>query len=107
VENRQVRWVPVEDTSERSRRASEPEAFTPQWFLFQFLREWTPEDLEVAIKKDVQVDLSFLGDYIIDAIANEVVKWFREYRPDLYKVLSTDEGISWLKRNIKRILRRD
>jgi len=102
-----AKWVPVGGTSERSRKASEPEPFTPQWFLFNFLREWTPEDLEMTIKKDVQVDLSFLGDYIIDAVVNEVLKWFREYRPDLHKVLSTDEGIAWLKRNIKRILKRD
>jgi len=102
-----AKWVPVEDTLERSRRASELEPFSPQWFLFKFLEHWTPEDLEVAIKKDVQVDLSFLGDYIIDAVVNEVLKWFKEYRPDLHKVLATDEGVSWLKRNIKRILRRD
>ena len=100
-------WVPATSERSKSRSTSELEPFSPQWFLFKFLEEWTPEDLEKAIKKDVKVDLSFLGDYIIDAVVNEVLKWFREYRPDLHKVLATDEGIAWLKRNIKRILRRD
>jgi len=102
-----AKWVPVEDTSERSRRASEPEPFTPQWFLFNFLKEWTSEDLKIAIEKDVQVDLSFLGDYIIDIIIDEVLKWFKEHRYDLYEVLNTKRGIEWLRKNIARILRRD
>ena len=98
----------VEESSKPNNQASsEPEPYTPQWFLFNFLKAWTPEDLKAAIEKNVQVDLSVFGDYVVDMVVREVLNWFKQYRPDLYQVLSTDEGIAWLKKNITRILRRD
>lgn len=37
-------------------------------------------------------------------MVNKILEWFRTYRPDLYAVLNTPEGLEWLKRNIKTIL---
>jgi len=96
----------------------EPEPFTPDWFALNFLAEWTPEDLTAAIERGVhpedltaaiergvQVDFSMFAGYIEDMAIKKILEWFKTYRPDLYGVLSAPEGVEWLRRQIKRILR--
>ena len=90
-------WVVIEHTIE-------PEPFSADWFALNFLREWTPQDLAVAIRKGYQVDLSAFAGMVVDMAVNKILDWFKTYRPDLYAVLNTEEGIEWLKKNIKTIL---
>jgi len=79
-----------------------PPAFTPEWALFRFLEEWTDEDLEIAIRKNVEVDLSSAMGMVEDYVATEILKKFENYRPDLHKVLSKENGQLWLKKQIRR-----
>ena len=82
-------------------RPPSPPAFTPEWALFSFLGEWTSEDLEIAIRKNVEVDLSSAMGMVEDYVATEILKKFETYRPDLHQVLSKESGRDWLKRQIK------
>ena len=77
------------------------ESFTPEWALFRFLEPWTPEVMQIAIKKNVEWDLSQHMDTIINYATEEILKWFEKYRPDLHEVLKTSDGKRWLKNNIK------
>jgi hypothetical protein len=36
-------------------------------------------------------------------VINEVLNWFKTYRPDLHKVLATEDGIQWLRMNIRKL----
>jgi len=83
-----------------------PPAFTPEWALFRFLGEWTPEDLEIAIRKNVEVDLSSAMGMVEEYVATEILKKFETYRPDLHKVLSKESGRDWLKRQIKMSIKK-
>lgn len=78
-----------------------PPAFTPEWALFRFLDEWNPEDLDIAIRKNVEVDFSSAMGMVEDYVADEILKKFQTYRPDLHKVLSSSKGKTWLKTQIK------
>jgi len=78
-----------------------PKAFTPEWALFRFLDAWSPEDLEIAIRKNVEVDLSSALPMVIDYATVEILKIFGTYRPDLHQTLSSQKGKEWLKRQIK------
>lgn len=80
------------------------EAFTPEWALFRFLDAWTSEDMEIAVRKNVSVDLSSAMGYIEDSVATEILKKFEIQRPDLHKVLATESGKSWLKTQIRQAL---
>ena len=83
-----------------------PPAFTPEWALFRFLGEWNSEDLEIAIRKNVEVDLSSAMGMVEDYVATEILKKFETYRPDLHKVLSKDAGRNWLKRQITKSIQK-
>ena len=80
------------------------ERYSPEWGLLKFLKDWSPEDMELAVKKDYPWDLSDHVDTIIGYAANELLKWFETYRPDLHKVLSTKEGLKYLKKQMKTAL---
>ena len=78
-----------------------PPAFTPEWALFRFLDEWNPEDLDIAIRKNLEVDFSSAMGMVEDYVATEILKKFETYRPDLHKVLSSSKGKEWLKKQIR------
>lgn len=87
------------------------------------MKEWTPDDLRLAIKNDI--DLASLlqenrddptaglltgitGKYDVagDNRVNvgNVLLWFAEKRPDLYKVLTeNEEGIKWITWNMNKL----
>jgi len=79
-------------------------AYTAEWGLLKFLEPWNPEDMELAVKKDYPWDLSQHVDTIIGYAATELLKWFETYRPDLHRVLSTKEGLKYLKKQMKTAL---
>jgi len=79
-----------------------PPTFTPEWALFKFLGDWSPEDLDIAVRKNVEVDLSAVMGMVEDYVVTEILKKFETYRPDLHKVLSKDSAKNWLKRQIRR-----
>jgi hypothetical protein len=81
-----------------------PEKFTPEWALYHFLNPFTPEDMEIAIKKEFPWELTGYVDTIINYASKELLKWIKDYRPDLHKVLSTPEGMRYLKWNMKQAL---
>ncbi len=78
-----------------------PQSFTPEWALFRFLGDWSPEDLDIAVRKNVEVDLSSAMGVVEDYVATEILKKFETYRPDLHKVLSSSKGKEWLKKQIR------
>jgi hypothetical protein len=80
------------------------ESFTPEWALFRFLQPWTPEDMQIAIKKDVALDLSAYMNLIEKYVTDELLDKFKIYRPDLYTILSKQEGKAWLKRKIRQAM---
>jgi hypothetical protein len=90
------RWVPVE-------APSQIKPLTPEWAALAFLKGWTPSDIELAIKKNVEINLGPFWSYVENMVINEVLNWFKTYRPDLHKVLATESGIQWLKMNIRKM----
>lgn len=83
-----------------------PPTYSPEWFLFNFLDEWTPEDIGKAIRNNVEVDLSSAMGMIEDYVATEILEKFETYRPDLHKVLTSKEGREWLKRQIRTSIKK-
>lgn len=81
-----------------------PEAFTPEWALFSFLGKWTPEDMEIAVRKNIQVDFSAYTSSVVDYTIAEILKKFETYRPDLQKVLASMSGKAWLRTQILKAL---
>ena len=79
----------------------ELKSFTPEWALYRYLAAWTPEVMELAIKKNYEWDLSQHVDTIITYAADQVLEWFKKYRLDLHQKLNTEDGKRWLRRNIK------
>jgi hypothetical protein len=89
-------WVPV----------TQPEPFSIEWVALNFLKAWTPEDIKIAIKKHVEIELGPFIGLVEEKVMGEVMDFMARYRPDLHEVLNTDEGREWLRWNIRRILRR-
>lgn len=83
-------------------KPASPKAFTPEWALFRFLDAWSPEDLDLAIRKNVEVDFSASLGMVEDYVATEILKKFEAYRPDLHSVLSKETARKWLKTQIHR-----
>ena len=83
-------------------KAPSPPAFTPEWALFRFLDDWSPEDLEIAVRKNIEVDFSASLGMVEDYVTTEILKKFETYRPDLHKILSKDAPKRWLKTQIHR-----
>lgn len=81
------------------------EGLSPEWALFRFLGEWTPEDMQIAVKKNVDIDLSMAAGFIVDTAIEELLKRFKEQRPDLHAVLNSSEGKSWLRSKVTKALR--
>ena len=85
-------------------------AYSAEWAALSFLKRWTPEDIQIAIRKDIEVDLSsFMGKFMKDMvckIVDEVLNWFKVYRPDLYGALATKEGILWIEANVRRMVKK-
>ena len=79
----------------------EIKSFTPEWALYRYLEAWAPDVMELAIQKNYEWDLSQHVDTIINYATEQVLEWFKKYRPDLHEKLNTDEGKKWLRRNIK------
>jgi hypothetical protein len=94
--NSSNRWIPVE-------APPQVKPLTPEWMLYQFLVNWTPQDLEIAIRKNVEINLGPFWGYVENMVINEVLNWFKTYRPDLHKVLATEDGIQWLRMNIRKL----
>jgi len=99
-------WVPVEGNRgpDAPRRGS-VQPFSFDWLALKFLESWTPDDLAMAIRSGAVLDLSLFIDLIEGIVVESVLNWFRERRPDLYAVLATEEGVAWLKRNVRLALR--
>jgi hypothetical protein len=79
-----------------------PPAFTPEWALFRFLDDWTPGDLDIAVRKNLEVDFSASLGMVEDYVTTEILKKFETYRPDLYQVLTKENARKWLKKQIHR-----
>jgi hypothetical protein len=90
------KWVPVE-------APPQIKPLTPEWAALKFLEDWTPNDIELAIKKNFEIDLGPFWSYVESIVIKEVLNWFKTYRPDLHKVLATEDGIRWLKMNIRKM----
>jgi hypothetical protein len=69
----------------------------------RFFSDWTADDLLLAIRKDIEIDLSPFMDYIIDQVGEALRKWFSSQlgRPDLGAVFETEEGKAWLRKKIR------
>lgn len=80
--------------------------FTPDWAIFRFLEEWTPEDLQIAVKKNIEVDFSGYMGTIENLLVQEITKKFETYRPDLQKVLTSKEGEKWVRWNIQNTMKK-
>jgi hypothetical protein len=94
--NSSNKWIPVE-------APPQIKPLTPEWMLYQFLSGWTPQDLQIAIRKNVEINLEPFWGYVENMVINEVLNWFKTYRPDLHKVLAMEDGIQWLRMNIRKM----
>jgi len=96
--NSSNRWIPVE-------APPQVKPLTPEWAAKNFFEDWTAEDLRLAIKKDVDIDLSLFLDYVANEVGEALQKWFTEKlgRPDLGEVFKTEEARRWVMRKIRMI----
>jgi hypothetical protein len=78
---------------------------TPEWAALKFLQDWTPSDIELAIKKNVEIDLSPFWAYVESLVIQNLLEWFKLHRPDLHAALATEDGVKWLKRNLAKMTR--
>lgn len=81
--------------------APELKPYTPEWFLFNYLENWTADDLEVAIKNDVRPDLTTYAELILDQTTDFFMNLFKVHRPDIAHKVQTRDGREWLKRIVK------
>lgn len=81
--------------------APELKAYSPEWFLFNYLEHWNAEDLDSAIRNDVRPDLGSFADLIIDQTTDFFMNLFKTHRPDLAKRIQTKDGRNWLRGIIK------
>jgi len=93
------KWVPVE-------APPQVKPMTPEWAALKFLEDWTPSDIELAVKKNVEINLGPFWTYVENIVIQEVLNWFKTHRPDLHEVLATKEGMQWLKTNIRKMTTR-
>ena len=104
-------WIPVAgpsgspDQQPDQRASPSPDPLSFDWMALKFLESWTPEDLALAIRSGATFDLApFLG--VVEEMAIlQILEWFKKYRPDLYAVLATEEGVAWLRKNIRLALK--
>jgi hypothetical protein len=98
--NSSSKWVPVE-----APRQVKPQAkpLTLEWTAKNFFESWSAEDLRLAIKKDIDIDLSLFLNYVADEVGEALQKWFTEKlgRPDLAEVFKTEEARRWVMRKIR------
>ena len=80
------------------------EPFSGGWALDKFLEKWEASDLDIAVRRDLKLDLKpFIGQ-IVDMATQEILKWFETYRPDLHKRLKEKDGRAWLRKKVKEAL---
>jgi hypothetical protein len=91
------KWIPVE-------APPQIKPLTPEWAALKFLEDWTPNDIELAIKKNFEIDLGPFWSYVEDMVVEKILEWFKTFRSDLYMVLASNQGRLWLRQNIRRIL---
>lgn len=75
-------------------------AYSPEWFLCNYLENWNDEDLDVAIRNDVRPDLSTYADLILDQTTDFFMNLLKTQRPDL-KHAQTKEGREWIRKIVK------
>jgi len=75
-----------------------------EWAALKFFSSWTPDDLRLAIERGLQVDLSSFSWIVEELAVQKVLEFFASYRPDLFAVLSTEDGMRWLRSNVRRVL---
>lgn len=80
--------------------APELKAYTPEWFLANYLEHWTNDDVRVAIQNDVRPDLSTYADLILDQTTDFFMNFLKNQRPDL-KNVQTKDGRAWIRRIVK------
>jgi hypothetical protein len=92
------KWIPVEVPPQIK-------PLTPEWAAKNFFADWTAEDLRLAIKKDVDIDLTLFLDYVANEVGEALQKWFTEKlgRPDLGEVFKSEEARKWVMRKIRTI----
>lgn len=80
--------------------APELKPYSPEWFLSNYLENWSDDDVRVAIENDIRPDLSTCVDLIIDQTTDFFMTFLKTYRPDL-KVIQTKQGKSWISEIVK------
>lgn len=91
LNNKKSEWAVV---------APELKAYTPEWYITNYLENWSDDDVRVAIENDVRPDLSTYAELILDQTTDFFMNFLRVQRPDL-KRLQTREGREWIKRIVK------
>lgn len=74
--------------------------YTPEWFLANYMENWTNDDVRVAIANDVRPDLSTYASLILDQTTDFFMNFLKTQRPDL-KNIQTKEGKAWIRKIVK------
>ena len=93
--------------------------FTDEWFLLKFLQDWTGDDINLAIDRDIDLQELIVGHpdeaSPIATISRgydpegwsikEVLGWFKDRRPDMYEtIIENVKGVNWVKKHwVKRM----
>lgn len=94
-------------------------SLSDEWAVLQFLKDWRASDIELAVRKDVDLEELILGypneSKPIGLIAfgydpspwtiKEILYWFSIRRPDLYPVLATKDGHKWIDKHWRKRMR--
>jgi len=89
-----------------------------EWFVLQFLKNWTADDIRLAIKKNVDLAELMLKHpreaeplkkiaekYDSSSVTvGDILYWFSVRRPDLYKAITESErAIRWIQKNFSSL----
>lgn len=75
--------------------------YSAEWYLFNYLENWTESDLDCAIRNDVRPDLTTYAELILDQTTDFFMNLIKVHRPDLSQRIQTRDGREWLKKIVK------
>lgn len=89
-----------------------------EWFILQFLKNWTANDIRLAIRKNVDLaELMLKHPREVEPLkkiaekhdpssvtVGDILYWFSIRRPDLYKAIVADrKGVEWIAKNVSEL----
>lgn len=108
----------------RKRSLKPPKPFSEEWIILKIMEQWTPEDVNSAIERNVSLVQPIVGllenngilstiakhlmtkhyDKLNMLTAENVLFWIENRREDIYRALTSNpKGVKWIRENVDGI----